>query len=115
MSLATALMLVGLAVGLIGGFVLGWIAHRDNIRGYLAGRERHWQRQIDVALDERDAALDELNQYRTFVQQQPQSQQSPSVINVHVHPSLPQGWSQPVIDGQVVSEPSWSAIESGVA
>lgn len=101
--IAAALLLV--LLGFVGGFIVGWIAHRDEDRRYRQSRERYYQRQLAEAFEDRDRALAEA----VRVPAAP----TPAVVHVHV-PALYPGWSQPqTIDAQIV--PALPAQSDGVA
>lgn len=86
---AVALLLV--LVGAVGGFVVGWIARRDENRRYLESRERFWSRKLAEAAADHAQELAEV------------TAPAPTVVHVHM-PAFPQGqlWPQPrAIDAPV--------------
>lgn len=81
----TALLLI--MVGVL-GFVVGWVAHREENSRYRESRERHWQRQLTLTLAQR---ADE----RAETIRVPAPDPAPPAV-VHVHlPALPQGLAWP--------------------
>ena len=52
--MTTPAVLTLLLIGAMGGFVVGWVAKRDDARKYWESRQHHLARQLAEALDDRD-------------------------------------------------------------
>lgn len=99
---ATLLLLL---IGAIVGFVVGWIAHRDDNRRYAESRSRYLEQQAELA------RRDELASPRVrWEAERP-------VVHVHVTTTAlpqPQYWQQPhVIDAQIVRDHPTIALPTG--